>query len=1391
MKTRNKCVAAAILHAAVFSPAFCQSDRGDLKILSDLYMSQRWVQVLPAPARGSPGTATVTKRSGSSDFFQIDLAINGAATTSSVAAVMIDTEATLNPQASQKAISSFDYGEWSMNLGMGTQFAGPAVRQNGKIYVLATLIAPSSASWALNNKTGLTSADLVELHTDGKWLDFTSRPDFSAKGSIIEFGFWRGSGISGSSGAGPSCEMYYCPPAPSAPSISTSYGVNSWVVDIYQNAAAPTAANVSTSDTTSSDNATDPVLPGTGEYYETAQELALGGPLPLTFIRYYGSLLQANGVTSAVGANWTHNFEASLAQDSTQATVRLFRGKSIRFVKGAGGSWQAGAAAYPYQLVAAPGGGFRFLDAAENLIYSFDGSGALTRIEDRNGNALTVTRSTSSPGPDRVSDGLGRSLSFSYSGGKLARVEDQRGRAITFGYTGDNLTVVTGVNGKTTRYSYSGGGLLISKTLPAGNTPISQTFDSRGRVVRQTDGLGYSATLSYDTPGAGVTTVTGPLNTSFQYTYQGHASLVSQIDPAGQSISFSYDSSNRLVQITDRVGGKKITAYDPVSGLAATSTDALGNLTRYSYTPQTQAGFTFYNLTRATGPDAKSSSFSYDAAGNIIASTDAAGATTRFTRNARGQPLSITNPAGGVSVYTYNDDGTLASLRQPAQGITSFGYDDKKRLVKITQPDQTARTTVYDDDDHIISETNETGLQESSTYNDNKLRASLTTPLSGTVAFSYDANQRVSSYSLPALGTKNFEYDPAGRLKNIPTPTGETVSLSFDPQHRPTAIAYCSGRGLGFAYDKEGRIASVTDGPARTWTVSSDASGNITQIGSPLGRQFRYTYDAAGRIASFTDPLSHTTQLTRDGVGGLLSLLRPDGVAVSQTRNELGLASVLTDAGGNKWQWSYDAGGHRTGATDPLGHTVIYQRDARGRTSMISFAEGSAQLSHDGAGNETRRLYSDGLDLNFAFDVKGRPVQATGVSLSYSSLGKTIRSSGIDIGRDDGFHISSIAYGPGKTIRYSYDCNGLLTSVSDWAGGVTTLGYDDARKLVSIQRPNGVTSSYSFDVDGRLTGIVESNGGMMSSIALTRDGAGNIASADRNVPMAPNPAPGVGQFSYDAAGQLAGGTYDSLGRPLTQGVRSYTWDLAGRLSSYSGSDGTASFGYDAYGMRTSRNAAGASQTYVINYALARPALSIVRQDGADLRYYVYLPDGRLLYSLDAAGDSRSFYHFDEAGSTLFLTGDDGAITDYYAGTPYGEQVDHTGPSDNPFTYLGAYGVFQEGATGLYYMGFRYYDSATARFLTKAPGLEPDLRYPNLYQYAKSNPLAFIDPMGQGPNAGRDANLSEGGDFAQLVLSLPEMFRPRERANTNLLPPALVRGLLDFATGTELRRDTKP
>ena len=66
----------------------------------------------------------------------------------------------------------------------------------------------------------------------------------------------------------------------------------------------------------------------------------------------------------------------------------------------------------------------------------------------------------------------------------------------------------------------------------------------------------------------------------------------------------------------------------------------------------------------------------------------------------------------------------------------------------------------------------------------------------------------------------------------------------------------------------------------------------------------------------------------------------------------------------------------------------------------------------------------------------------------------------------------------------------------------------------------------------------------------------------------------------------------------------------------------------------------------------------------------------------------------------------GAVTDTYSITPYGETVTRTGSTENPFTFLGVYGVMQEGATGLYYMHNRYYDSATSFRQIRSPRLNP-------------------------------------------------------------------------------------
>jgi RHS repeat-associated protein len=48
-------------------------------------------------------------------------------------------------------------------------------------------------------------------------------------------------------------------------------------------------------------------------------------------------------------------------------------------------------------------------------------------------------------------------------------------------------------------------------------------------------------------------------------------------------------------------------------------------------------------------------------------------------------------------------------------------------------------------------------------------------------------------------------------------------------------------------------------------------------------------------------------------------------------------------------------------------------------------------------------------------------------------------------------------------------------------------------------------------------------------------------------------------------------------------------------------------------------------------------------------------------------------------------------------------------------------------TGLYYFNARWYDSELGRFISEDPARDPN--NPNLYTYARNNPLRFIDPTG--------------------------------------------------------------
>lgn len=83
----------------------------------------------------------------------------------------------------------------------------------------------------------------------------------------------------------------------------------------------------------------------------------------------------------------------------------------------------------------------------------------------------------------------------------------------------------------------------------------------------------------------------------------------------------------------------------------------------------------------------------------------------------------------------------------------------------------------------------------------------------------------------------------------------------------------------------------------------------------------------------------------------------------------------------------------------------------------------------------------------------------------------------------------------------------------------------------------------------------------------------------------------------------------------------------------------------------------------------------------------------------------------------------GGIAATYSYDPYGTTVAHTGYVDTPFQYAGQY---RDTETGLYYLRARYYDPATAQFLTRDP-LTAVTR--SVYGYVGGDPLNGSDPSG--------------------------------------------------------------
>jgi RHS repeat-associated protein len=692
-------------------------------------------------------------------------------------------------------------------------------------------------------------------------------------------------------------------------------------------------------------------------------------------------------------------------------------------------------------------------------------------------------------------------------------------------------------------------------------------------------------------------------------------------------------------------------------------------------------------LAEVAGSSGDRLTFTYDANGRLASVTDHAGRTTTYSYDAAGEHLlSATGPDGEVTSYAYITaegalrDHSLTSVFLPGGPGVSYQYDGLGRLIE----------------QHIADD------EESITY-----------------SFSTAGKTHITD----AFGdTTTIWLDSRGRTARIEDPLGAATDWVYDAASNPTLVTGPNGLASLFAYDGLGNLVSVQDPMGYVTEFGYGGSySNLLWARDARGNATRYDYDDAGNLASITYADGTVEYYGYDGSGSPTSWTNRRAHAIIYTYNERGQLTQKAYPDGTTFTYAYDDAGRLIAATDARGTTTLEYDPDNDWLTKITYPEGRyLQFTYDEAGRRVQMVDQDGFTVNYAYDEAGRLARLTDAS------GSPI----VDYGYDSAGRLVREDKGNGTYTTYEYDAAGQILHLVNHApdGSVNSrfdYTYDELGRRTSMASLDGVWS-YEYDDSGQLThAVFDSTNQDIDDQDLTYiyDPAGNrirtiingVTTEYSTNNMNQYTAVGTATYGYDADGNM-------ISKADGGDNWSYTFSDENRLVQVAAPDGASEYEYDALGNRVATVQDGLRTEYLLD------PLGLVdvigEYDGAGSLIASYTHGLGLSTRLDPAGEA-TYYDFDAIGSTAGLTGPVGSLANSYTYLPFGESLTSVEGIGNPFTFVGRWGVMDEG-NGLSYTRMRHYQPDLARFLSQDP---LRLALENSYVYASNNPLQFVDPLG--------------------------------------------------------------
>ena len=423
---------------------------------------------------------------------------------------------------------------------------------------------------------------------------------------------------------------------------------------------------------------------------------------------------------------------------------------------------------------------------------------------------------------------------------------------------------------------YNTQGNPIIKEMKSYSSPnllsTSFVYDSYGRLIKETDPMGFNTTYEYNVTNGSLSLVKNHKAQATVYSYDvyGRNSRIDYPDGVYETTAFSWDAKgqNGLYSIRNFQLGKnwKQTYFDAlgrevgklgvhylyVNPFVEKQYDSYGRLLQESL-PYTGTSASYWNTyqydiydrpTSITAASGAKTTFSYNGS-SVTTTRDGIASTQTF--DTQGNLAQVTDPTGTIA-YNFRPDGQYTSIIAPGSVTTSFTYDSYGRKSTIVDPSAGTQTYTYDVKGNVASEKDSNGKTITYDY-DNYNRLIKTTRPEFITTYVYNSDGLLASETSTNGTSLLYTYDVYGRLQKeketvVDGKWLEKTHTYADGNLQFTQYASQSGNIVTekYVYDGADRCAIKLDGTTYILKISSNNVNNFGQVTSITTGSFNRTY---------------------------------------------------------------------------------------------------------------------------------------------------------------------------------------------------------------------------------------------------------------------------------------------------------------------------------------------------------------------------------------------------------------------------------------------------------------------------------------------------------------------------------------------------------------------